>query len=454
VALRVDEACVRFEAAWKAVGVGGAPPQIDQFLGDTPEPARSALLRELLALELAYRWRRAEQPTFSVHRLDPCGPEAITRAAECEALPARPAGARSAVPPDYELLEMLGRGGMGVVYRARQKSARRIVALKFLRAERLNELSPGQRREWLERFRTEARATARLEHENVVTVYEVGTGDDCPFYSMRYVTGRSLADLLRRGPVGGDRAAALMAAVARAVHFAHGHGILHRDLTPRNVLVDDGDRPYVADFGVAKWLEAAPNLTYAGDWLGTPSYMSPEQAEDAARVTPASDVYSLGATLYALLTGRPPFQAASAVETLLQVKYHEPVPPRQLNPSVPPDLETIALKCLHKYPRRRYRTAEELADELQRRRVRGPTRPPAARTDDRGGKRAGRQPSILLPGIVAALLAGLAISLAFQARLDEAVSRVWRAFVAAEKESRDKADEWRQQNIEPPAQCD
>jgi serine/threonine protein kinase len=353
------------------------------------------------------------------------------------------------VPADYELLEVIGRGGMGVVYRAWQRSARRLVALKFLRAERLNELAPTQRREWLERFRIEARATARLEHEHVVTVYEVGAGGDCPFYSMRYVAGRSLADLIRGGPLPPGRAAALLEAAARAVHFAHEHGILHRDLTPRNVLVDGNDHAYVTDFGLAKWLESAPGLTRAGDWLGTPSYMPPEQAEDAARVTPASDVYGLGATLYALLTGRPPFQAASAVETLLQVKHHEPVPPRRLNPDVPPALEAVALRCLHKDPAHRYRTAEQLADELRRHRGRGPGRAGA-----RQGPGARRRRAALLAVSAAAALAGVTACTSLPARLEAAVGRAWQALVAPGAEGKGGGEDGTPPEIDAPEHWD
>jgi serine/threonine protein kinase len=419
----VDAVCVRFEAACKAADAGGPSPRPEDYLGDTPEPARSALLRELLALELAYRWRSTDRPTVAEYQVRCRGAEEVLRPAWGQAAPA-PVGGPVTPPADYELLELLGQGGMGVVYRARQRSARRVVALKFLRTDRLNELAPERRREWLERFRTEAQATARLEHEHIVTVYEVGTSGEVPFYSMRYVRGRSLEDLLCRGPLAAGRAAALLEAVARAVQFAHAHGILHRDLTPRNVLVDGDDRPYVADFGLAKWLEAAPNLTRPGDWLGTPSYMSPEQAENAARVTPASDVYSLGATLYALLTGRPPFGAAGALETLLQVKYCEPVAPRRLNPAVPPELEAIALTCLHKDPGRRFGTAAELANELQRYRNRRPPPARAAGACGRGWRWARRRPlaALLLASAVAAM-AGLAAGLSYQALTAEPTAR-------------------------------
>jgi hypothetical protein len=307
-------------------------------------------------------------PTNSLGATDPYEPETKTDRGSGSSPTAQPGCATSSgtVLGDYELLDLLGRGGMGVVHRARQCSANRIVALKVIRPDLLDGIPAAQQATVLERFRTEAQAAARIEHEHVVTVYEVGEAAGCLYYSMRYVEGQSLADVLRNGPVSNEQAAAYLEPVARAVHCAHGQRILHRDLKPRNILVDREGRPFVADFGLAKSLESAQDLTHSGECLGTPSYMAPEQAQDAARATEASDVYSLGATLYALLTGRPPFQAATVAETLHQVKYEEPVPPRQLNPAVARDLETITLKCLQKEPSRRYRSALELAEDLGR----------------------------------------------------------------------------------------
>ena len=268
---------------------------------------------------------------------------------------------------NYESLEEIGRGGMGVVYRARQRTADRIVALKVIRRDRLDQLPRDTHSTAVDRFRHEAQAAAKLEHENIVTVYEVGQVDGQPFFSMRYVEGRSLSEILREGPMDNRRAAAYLEPVARAVHEAHSQGILHRDLKPQNILVDDKtDRALVADFGLAKLTEGGDELTRAGEVMGTPSYMSPEQARDSARVTAKTDIYALGATLYHVLTARPPFQAATPVETLRQVMDEEPAPPRQLNPSIDHDLETICLKCLQKEPSRRYDSAEALADDLRR----------------------------------------------------------------------------------------
>jgi serine/threonine-protein kinase len=280
------------------------------------------------------------------------------------------AAVSGAAPQDfgnYEGLEEIGRGGMGVVYRARQRTADRVVALKVIRRDRLEQLPRDTHSNALERFRHEAQAAAKLEHENIVTVYEVGEIDDQPFFSMRYVEGRSLAEILREGPMENRRAAAYLEPVARAVHEAHSQGILHRDLKPQNILVDKKtDRALVADFGLAKLSEGGDELTRAGEIMGTPSYMSPEQAKDSANVTAKTDVYALGATLYHVLTARPPFQAATPLETLRQVIDEEPAPPRQLNPSIDRDLETICLKCLQKEPTRRYDSAHALAEDLGR----------------------------------------------------------------------------------------
>jgi len=278
-----------------------------------------------------------------------------------------PAAQPGPVVGDYELLNVVGEGGMGVVFRARQRSADRIVALKVIRPERLAALGPDKARALIERFRHEAQAAARLEHDHIVTVHDVGEADGRPYYSMRYVEGPSLAYLLRDGPLACRRAAGYMEPIASAIDEAHRHGILHRDLKPQNILVDARtDRSLVADFGLVKLTESDEGLTEAGDVVGTPAYMSPEQARDSSRTTALSDVYALGATLYHLITGRPVFQAATAVETLRQVIDVTPVPPRQLNPAIDRDLDTICLKCLEKDPCRRYPSARLLQEDLHR----------------------------------------------------------------------------------------
>lgn len=262
---------------------------------------------------------------------------------------------------DYELLREIARGGMGVVYKARQKKLNRIVALKMILAGQLAS------DEDVRRFYAEAEAAAHLDHSGVVPIYEVGQHNGQHFFSMGYVDGRSLAAEVANGPLAPRRAAELARKTAEAVAFAHAKGVVHRDLKPANILLDKSDEPKVTDFGLAKRVETETGITQSGAILGTPSYMPPEQAAGKTEeIGPLSDVYSLGAVLYCLLTGRPPFQAARPMETLLLVLAEEPVPPRDLNPGVPRDLETIALKCLSKEPSRRYASAEELAQDLGR----------------------------------------------------------------------------------------
>jgi WD40 repeat protein/tRNA A-37 threonylcarbamoyl transferase component Bud32 len=262
---------------------------------------------------------------------------------------------------DYELLHKVAGGGMGVVYKARQKKLNRIVALKMILSGNL--ATP----EEVQRFSSEAETIAQLDHPGIVPIYEVGEHQGRHYFSMGYIEGGSLAARVKEGPLPPSEAAELMMRVAEAVGYAHQHGIIHRDLKPANVLLDHDGHPRVTDFGLAKKVQGTSHLTLAGEVLGTPSYMPPEQAAGKTEeVGPAADVYSTGATLYCLLTGRPPFQSANAVETLRQVLEQEPVSPRQLNAAVGRDLETICLKCLQKEPGKRYASALALADDLRR----------------------------------------------------------------------------------------
>src|SRR5262245_17395878 len=278
------------------------------------------------------------------------------------------AGATAGSPPDanppsipgYEVEAVLGRGGMGVVYRARHLRLNRPVALKMLLAGDC--AGPSDRA----RFQREAEAVAGLRHENIVQVYDVGEQDGRPFFTMEIVPGGSLAEKLAGVPQPAREAAALVVTLAEAVGAAHQGGIVHRDLKPSNVLLTADGTPKISDFGLARRLESGERLTQSGAIVGTPSYMAPEQARGRApALGPPVDIYALGAILYELLTGRPPFRGETAADTVLQVISQDPVPPSRLNARVPRDLETICLKCLHKEPPRRYASAAALAGDLR-----------------------------------------------------------------------------------------
>src|SRR5262245_4773109 len=273
----------------------------------------------------------------------------------------RASGIALPVVPGYEIVAELGRGGMGIVYHARQCSLKRPVALKMVLAGLHDDAAARQR------FRTEAAAVARLQQPNVVQIYEVGEHDGRPFLALEFVDCGNLSRKTAGRPQPQREAARLTETLARAVHYTHTRGILHRDLKPNNVLLTAGGTPKITDFGLAKVLDADVGQTRPDTLLGTPSYMAPEQAAGGAMTvgTPA-DVYSLGAILYELLTGRPPFRGPTALETLELVRNSEPVPPRWLQRSVCRDLETVCLKCLEKDPGKRYPSAEALADDLAR----------------------------------------------------------------------------------------
>jgi WD40 repeat protein/tRNA A-37 threonylcarbamoyl transferase component Bud32 len=309
---------------------------------------------------------------------------------------------------DYELVEEIARGGMGVVFRARQRSLNRVVALKMI-------LPGGRSSEEVERFLgTEAAAVAALDHPHIVPVYEAGRCEGRPFYSMKLIDGGPLA--ARGEPLPGRRAAQVVAQVARAVHHAHQRGLLHRDLKPSNILLDREGRPHVTDFGLAKRVEGDSALTQAGAIVGTPSYMAPEQAAGAPRLTTAVDVYGLGAILYELLTGRPPFRADTPLDTLLQARTQEPPRPRALNPQADRDLETICLKCLEKDPQRRYGSAEALADDLDRWLAGEPVRARRSGAAEWVIKWAKRRPAVAvmggtIMGLIAVVLVLLAVRL-------------------------------------------
>jgi serine/threonine protein kinase len=361
----------------------------------------------------------------------------------------RPGGPVSVADPNapagYELLGELGRGGMGVVYRARQVRLNRPVALKMV----LSGAHAGP--EELGRFQAEAEAVARVQHPNIVQIYEVGEHLGRPFLALELVDGTSLQKAIAGTPQPFRPAAHLVEALARAVHSAHLRGVVHRDLKPGNVLLaktaDGGSGmtdpdavavaasygvPKITDFGLAKRLEDDDHQTRSGDILGTPSYMAPEQAAGrAAAAGPAADVYALGVMLYELLTGRPPFKGATTLETLAQVAHEEPVPPGRLRSKLPKDLERICLKCLEKDPRRRYPTAAELADDL-RRHLNGETvRARPAGPFERVWRWSRRNP--VVTGLIAAITLGAAVGFVHLGRLSKSLVRSSALEAAAEQ---------------------
>src|SRR6476659_4221777 len=262
---------------------------------------------------------------------------------------------------DYELLEEIGRGGQGVVFRARQKSLNRTVALKVI------SLGQWASKAHLKRFRLEAEAAARLEHPGIVPIHEVGERDGSCYFSMKFIEGGQLDEVVTREAMPIRRAVEFVAKVARIVHYAHEHGILHRDLKPGNILLDAKGEPHLTDFGLARLVESESSVTHTLDVLGTPSYMAPEQAlGNNAQVTGATDVYGLGAVLYQLLTGQPPFAGGTTYETIKLLLDTEPRQPRLLNLKIDRDLSTICLTCLEKDPKRRYSSSLALADDLER----------------------------------------------------------------------------------------
>jgi tetratricopeptide (TPR) repeat protein len=322
--------------------------------------------------------------------------------------------------PGFKIEGVIGRGGMGVVYRARQESLNRVVALKMLLG------GAHAPREAQARFRTEAEAVARLKHSHIVQIHAVGEADGQPYLAMEYVEGGSLDERLRGMPQPPVEAARMIASLADAVHAAHQCGVIHRDLKPANVLIDSQGTAKITDFGLAKQMESDAAHTKTGDILGTPSYMAPEQAGgDTRSIGPACDVYALGAILYEMLTGRPPFRGQEPLETVLQVLSNEPVAPRRLQPRLPRDLETICLKCLEKNPARRYATAERLAADLRRYIAGQPIEARPVSIWGRAGKWARRRPA------AAALIAVSVLAIAsligggafYNARLRDSLSR-------------------------------
>jgi tRNA A-37 threonylcarbamoyl transferase component Bud32 len=337
------------------------------------------------------------------------------------ATPTRPlgapvaAGSRTGVAiPGYEMHGELGRGGMGIVYKARHLGLNRTVALKMI-------LAGGHASEQeLVRFLHEAESVAQLQHPHIVQVFESGQHAGLPYFTLEFVAGGSLADRLRPQPLQPREAAALVEQLARAVHYAHQKGIVHRDLKPHNVLLTEDGTPKITDFGLARRVEVGQGLTATGAVMGSPPYMAPEQAAARKDVGPAADIYALGAILYECLTGRPPFQGPTHLDTLAQVLADDPVPVRRLQPLAPRDVETICLKCLQKEPVKRYASAAELADDLQRFLAGESIRARPVGLAERGWRACRRRPATAgLLALVAVLLVGgaaLTSYLALEAR--------------------------------------
>ncbi|MCC7423052.1 MAG: serine/threonine protein kinase [Planctomycetaceae bacterium] len=420
----------KFEALWR----DGHHPVIEDFLAGVAQADRKRLLKELLRIELDWRQQRLETHipseyflrfsddrdvvqdlfqsmgglTHTVSNADQLTDTAIPAGAVPDAASSRDVPLRRV--GNYEILNELARGGMGVVYRARQLGLGRIVALKMV-IDRSPDEDENRRR-----FRREAESAGRLSHPGLVPIYEFGEHEGQLFYSMEHVEGESLEEIVRRGPLDPHHAARIMADVAEAVHYAHTNKVLHRDLKPSNVLLDLHGRPRVTDFGLARHLSNDSLGTAPGQVLGTPSYMPPEQAVgNLSALGPHSDVYSIGASLYHLLTGRPPFLTSNRFDTMQQVLQRPPVSPRTFDPQIPEELERIVCRCLEKSPLRRPVTALELSESLRaflRQPVAVPTQSPNAPAHIRTLRRISLLGLCLAAALTVAAVATLLYSLA------------------------------------------
>ena len=464
VARRIDAICRLFEADWRR----GRQPRIEDYMAELSDEGQASLRVELEALEQELRSSvkavprgendaAAEAPTLahaesrthlipvsghaSTHEqttLAPGNQATLDHGSSSTSRDVDRAPARVRYFGDYEILREIARGGMGVVFQARQVSLNRPVALKMILAGQLANAND------VKRFYTEAEAAANLDHPGIVPIYEVGEHDGQHYFSMGFIEGQSLANRLAEGPLPAHEAAELIRRVCEAIEYAHQHGVIHRDLKPANILLDRKGNPRVSDFGLAKKVEGDSSLTASGQIMGTPSYMPPEQASgNRGAVGTAADVYALGATLYALVTGRPPFQAATAMDTVLQVIGDDPVSPRSLNPTVDRDIEIICLKCLEKEPARRYPSASALAADLGRYLKGEPITARPVGGPERAWRWARRKPALAMSlGTMAALLIAIAVISTISAgRLkverDAVVKNLHRAQIA-EADSQDK----------------
>ena len=456
----IDTVCDRFETAWQSA----TPPQMEDFIADVAAEQVEPLMRELLRVEIQvlgqmgqplkvrpYYERFPDQivlidecfknvinamaPAESDQRTvvsatKPAGPEADTHAPPIQGTllgsDALKVGGASLVGKlfgDYELLAEIARGGMGVVYKARQRSLNRTVALKMILTGELAS------EEEVARFHTEAESAAGLKHPNIVNIHDVGVEAGHHFFSMDYIEGRNLEELILENPLPARQAASYLLEIAEAIEYAHQQGILHRDLKPSNILIDHTGAPQITDFGLAKQLQKDGQLTGSGQLLGTPAYMPPEQAAgERGLFAPAMDVYSLGAILYELITGRPPFRAESTLELVIQVLELDPIAPRLMNPNIPRDLETICLKCLAKDPQRRYSSAAALAADLDRWLNDQPIHARPVSSLERAWRGCRRRPAIacLSIAVAVAIIAGTSISwwYALQARHEASTAKL------------------------------
>ena len=433
---RLDDACQRFEAAWQA----GDPPDLAAYLRDFGDP--TPVLQELLYLDLDYRNRRgeaADEKTYVVRFPQYADAIRAVFARRSGSGPVAPAFETGFLPviPGYEMVRLLGRGGMGVVFLARSQKLGRLVAVKMIaHAEDAGFLS--------RRFQTEAEAIARLQHPHIVQIFEVGEAGGRAFLVLEYLAGDSLKTRLKVTPYSPRDAARLVLQLALAVHHAHSHGIVHRDLKPGNVLFTDTGEPRVADFGLARVIDAQSDATATGQILGTLQYMAPEQATPNP-VGAAADVYALGAILYELLAGRPPFAGGSPLELLDRLANETPTPPGRVRSGIPADLDAICLKCLEKDPARRYGSAEALADDVGRFLAGRPIVARPARPVEVAAKWARRHPAVagLAVSLVAVAVAGFALvtwkwlDATEQKRIATASLAAEQTALAAEKSARD-----------------
>ncbi len=357
---RLVQTCDAFEIAWRE----GRQPQIEPYLESVPTADRPSLLFELVALERELKKGKGDSTDPALYQARFPEHAEIVQAVFATPLVSHAGHAadepRVTAPPGYKILNELGRGGMGVVYKAIQVGLNRTVALKMILAGA--HAGPDART----RFATEAEAVARLQHPGIVQIHEVGEHEGRPYQALEFVSGGSLSQRIGGQPLPFRRAAELVEELARGIQAAHHRGVVHRDLKPANILLTAEGLPKIADFGLAKLVVgSAAGRTHSGILMGTPSYMAPEQAGGHPKgIGPACDIHALGAILYESLTGRPPYRGETLLETLDQVRSVEPEPPRRLRPRLPRDLETICLKCLRKDPDARYSTAEELAEDL------------------------------------------------------------------------------------------